>query len=429
MRSILATDLVQFCSAQLAQSASEDLFYFWLEEALTIVSEQTWSWNWKHIRSITLASVKEEINIFTSVANTFTWTEGDEYLLCSGVVTIPHSAAGRMVKLDDEWYKAIDFGFAIADRVRLDRPIVGSRVEPTELTFHRTNLAIQTTKIRTVELSAKKIHRYSTQFWTQNFLGSHRQADISTSYAYTEIDYSRLTRPAYPPVVVNGIPVADFPAGEFYYFYTRYDSENRLESAPGPMTKFTSTAGIGPSIVYGNPSGNLSEDTSYQLRLYRSDINPTRDRVAMFLIASRDPTTVVAYVDNSRTVYNLPRYWDASYTVVEFFPPPDDTRVSINVECLNNWAPRLYEQEYLELGSDNQVMELIRIFLTGVVNLAGRNTAEYRQAAIHFRSQMAYLVTTSRSSGDGDYGPENWARDIPGPDGSGDWVDALRWQE
>lgn len=422
MRSIRTKDLIESLQSSLAVSGAEDLFYYWLEEALTIIREQPWNWNWKKVHGLTYSSTSEPVL-------TFTWTEGNDYILCSANVTLGHANAGRWVLLGDQWYKAVDFGHTNPLRVYVDRPILGSQATATTVKFYRVERSIQTSRLRTVEVDAEKITRYSRQYFTKEWWGTTLQMDVGTTMGYTERDDEKIDPPAYPPVVVAGPASAAMPAGKYLFFYTRYDPESGLESAPGPQVEFTSAGAVANRVTYGNPVADRAESKSYQLRLYRSVVNYSRDRVPMFLLQTRDPSTAGApFDDTNSTVYNLPRYYDGPYATLFFLPPPDDTRASLMVECQDNWSGRLYEEEYLNLGTNNQVLELCRVFLTSVINLASRNTAEYRAAVIHFRQQLNYLITMSEASGHGDYGPENRNHDVPGPNNTAsDWVEALRW--
>lgn len=424
-RTIRTADLIAYLRAHMGITGADDLFHLWLEEGLTVIREQPWPWNWKQLAALTL---KPEVQ----TGATYTWTEGDQYVTSSAAVTLSWKTTGRRVQLGDEWYRTVDFGNKNANRIYVDRPILGSDAAgTTSLSFVRDDLAIPTSRLRTVEINRAKIPRYSEQFWKSHFRGTYLQRDIATPYGYMDEPWWKIDPPAYPPEVTAGPALLTFPAGDYVYFYTRVDGESGLESAPGPATTYAAAAGFSPRVKYNNPAAlDRGENTSFGLRLYRSPANPTRDRAPMFLLAERSFAVPAApYDDTNVNVRGLTPYWDGPWSTLRWLPGPDDTRNSVWVECLQDWGNRSYEEQYVELGTDNQVLELLRLFFMGVTQLTGRNTQEFRNAVAHFRSQMAYLVTTARAPGDSDAGPESHIPISSGsPDADGSWVDDLPWK-
>ena len=421
MRSISAQELVEYFSSSLAANGELDLFYMWLEEAVSVIRERPWNWNWSTKDLLTLAPVIE-------TGRTFSWAQGDKFIICSApmvVVTATHT--GRKVKLGDEFYRIIDVGLTNTSRIYVDRPIKGTGANQT-LSFVRDEIALPTTSIRTVEIDSGKIPRFGEEYKTMNFNWRYLfQMDTGTPVAYMDSDSTKIPEPAFPPKV-SGVTANAWETNgkDVYYFFTRMDVESGLESAPGPILKYTST-GFEPTIIYDNPAGNFSESTSYQMVLYRSELAPTRKRFPAFSVYTRTATAQILTDTKKGTLYGQPRYYEGQWSVIRLLFPPDSTVRTVHIEHLDNWNYRILERENINVGNDGQVIELTRIYLTGLINLSNRSTPEYHKALMIFRSQMAYLVTKARDSGFDDKGPANHHHDVPGFE-YGDWVDGLGWK-
>ena len=421
-RTVLVNDLVNYFSSSLGESGQKDLFFYWLEEAIGVIREQAWPWNWQRSALLTRAQNAEASPAL------FTWTEGNSYLVCSApLATLNYLHTGRKVMIGDEVYRIIDVGHTNTSRIYVDRPIKGSDAVGASLTFFRDEYSFPTSKIRTVEIDGYKVPRYSEAYFKQRFYTTYllTRSTPSTPLGYVAEDWHRLEPPAYSPVVNSAVIGTWETAGtKVEYFFTRYDPESGVESPPGPKLIFTSVASQ-PNVTYNNPAGNIAEGSSYPLRLYRSLPNPSRDRCPMFLVQERTPAaaTFADTMVGSRVLHSKPRFYDGPRAVAHLVYAPDAERRTLTCEHVHNWAYRTYEEEYVEMGTNNQVTELLRLYLTGVINLAGRAPDEYRKQIIAFRQQMNYLATEARNSGETDVGPENYIHDVAGE--SEDWVDEL----
>ena len=187
---------------------------------------------------------------------------------------------------------------------------------------------------------------------------------------------------------------------------------------------FKNTTGNTQEVTYGF-GADEAESLSYGLRLYRSAVNPRLERGPVYRVQARSPAPAGAPFEDTNTVVNgLAAFWDGPYSTLMFHPLPD-TRYSVRVEHVNNWNYRVAEDDQIELGTDNQVLELLRLYLTGCVGLGNRQPDEHKKAIIAYRSQLNYLLTTSRAAGHDDQGVENYVNDEPGVEG--DWVESLSW--
>ena len=91
MRSTTVQQLVNFFSASLGGSGEIDLFYGWVESAMTVIREQPWAWNWTKKDLLTYAPVQE-------TGKTFSWTDplcrildSSTWLLQASSITISSS--------------------------------------------------------------------------------------------------------------------------------------------------------------------------------------------------------------------------------------------------------------------------------------------------------------------------------------------------
>lgn len=420
MRHFRARDLVRYLLPSLATTGGEDLVYQWLEEGVAAVRERAWPWNWTEGHNLTYAEV-------TQTGATYTWVEGDNFVTSSAMVTLPYGITGRMVKLGDEWYRTIDVGILNPNRIYVNRAILGSQSTGGALTFQRADFGVRTSKLRNVDINGLKLPRVSPAYWSSHFgMLTWAQQGPSRPRLYTEVDSRRLQAPAYSPVVVDSGNPSTFTLGTYQYFYVRFDAENGLESPPGPPVTFKNTTGNTHDIAYGNATDE-AESLSYGLRLYRSAVNPRLERGPMYRVQSRSPALAGApFEDTFVAVNELPRFWDGPFSMLMFFPFPE-ARYSVRVEHVNNWNYRVADDDQIELGNDNQVLELLRLYLTGCVGLGNRQPDEHKKALIAFRSQLNYLLTVSRDAGNDDQGPENYVNDVPG-DVNDDWVDLLQWK-
>ena len=434
MRSEKILDLIVYLRSQLGASGQDDLLYRWVEEAVGAIRERAWSWNYVNTNDMTYSS-------FTT-PDFYVWTEGRDYLDVVGGGAIADSEVrytGRRVKLGDEWYTVTDIGLSTASRVYVDRKVVGQMVVPgTKLVYYRTNNAYMTSGINNVSAGLKpKLIRYSRKWFTKNFRVRHwDQISPSTPYGYldrTGLEYTGKNRIMKPPLYApsgSDSGAGALTDGTYYYFFTRVDTESGVESKPGPVLKWVNTTGNSPNIIYGNPAGDFSEQGTWDLVLYRSERNPTRTRCPMFKIDTRTPKTPGApFADGNLGVGQFDQYYDGPWTVIELLPPPSGARVQTRVSHINNWAHRAWDEDVIEMGHDNQMIELLRIYLLGLTRLASNSPQEYRLSIRQFRSQLSYLETQDNEAGSLDQGDIDSFKDYRDQQeyGTGDWVDGLPW--
>ena len=193
--------------------------------------------------------------------------------------------------------------------------------------------------------------------------------------------------------------------------------------------EYTATT-ASPTFNYGTT--NLGEYT-YPLRLWRSNVNPDRTRASMWAVngpaasdrigtvgldGSRDamwvkgaagdksPTDNTARVQDTlsdSTLMSREQYYEGSWTTVDLLPCPDDV-YSFEVYRLNNWSTRPHKDMYVDLGRNNQVLELLRFGTHQFTELQNRDSGAFRTAVVQFRQQLAYLLRQDRSAAQEDPG-------------------------
>lgn len=428
-------ELISQFRTELSQNGTIDLFYLWLEAEYRHIREKDWVWNWTRTSRLTFAPEDEPAGLFS-------WVEGTNYMTLTVPLTLGYRMTGRKVKLGDEWYKIINYGLGTVNRVTLDREVAGSAIGivPTAVPFVRDEYVFPTGLIRTVEVAGSKIGMYSEYKIRRGFFDvTQMNPEPGTPFSYIASDSARLAPPAFAPTVTDSGSGA-FTAGVYYYFYTRYDPESRLESPPGPATTYVAMpGGFAPNVVYANPvTSDQLEGTSHSLRLWRSDVDPGRLRPGMYLLTTRDASVPgTPFKDTNRTVRGLDRLHDGLSTSIQLWPPPDDTRRTLRVEHVYNWHGRPDDDDQIDMGRDDAVAELLRLYFVGVVGLQRNDATQQRQASMQLRAQVNYLLTASRESSKADAGAGTHIQYTPGGAGyttrqdiiSGDWVNRLRGEE
>lgn len=419
MATIRVSELLSGAAATLRTQAADDLFYLWLEELYALLREKPWAWNTIRTPILTYAPSAEDDSI------TFTWTEGTRVVQASDPLTLPYSTTGRMVQLGDEWYRVVDYRRTNGSQFRVERDILGSETTGVNLEFVRGHYVVPSNKIHSVFSQWGKLARRDSTSDLQSFSFDHRSRQTGPLSEYIDRREPKLEPPAYPLSVVPSGAGA-FDDGTYLYFATRYDLESGAESAPGPVTTYTSVAAFAPNVTYNNPSGvNVLEGTSNQLRIYRSQkfsaTGVIRTRGPMYLLVTQDPTGASTYKDtNVGRLYNLERYYDGPWAEIELCPYPD-ARYSMQVERVNTWGRRPDAEDMLDVGDNNEIFELFRQYASALLNGAIAGDAEvHRRQMASVRSQMAYLLTQSRQAASRDVTPGRTYRDFSHPMDSDD---------
>jgi hypothetical protein len=422
------SDLVRYLQTSVGSEGATDMVYLWLEDCFSIVFGREWSWNWTKHLGVTIAPITESAGLFT-------WTAGQNYITCSSPMTdVDYTHTGRRVKLGDRWYQTHDIGVSNASRVYVTSVIISSETTGASVTFHRDHRYVKTSKIRNIQVgNYPKITRFASQdLRKQRYIDIEDLTD-SIPYGYQDIVTERISSPAFQPKYTSA-GSGSFTNGKYIYFYTLYDSESEFESAPGPLLVVEVTDGFSPVITYDNPAtADVLETSSYQMRLYRSNLISATDtrprtRLPMFLVQTRPPTAS-PFTDTSPSVIRgLPRYWDGPWSGVRLISKPSEVDI-FHIEALNDYGARPMDEDQIRLGPVGEVTELLRLFMAGMSSLKSKDSAAHRQSIVDFRRQLEYLLNKDREPGQADESASNMTNYAPR--GDADWVDSLRspWED
>ena len=417
--------IIDMMLTHIGQKGSVDTSMFWFENLYKSIREQPWEWNWESMHDLTKA-------VITSTTLTYTWTQGNDFIVCSGSVPLDYTTCGRFVRLDKRTYRVIAVNTS-TNVVTLDTAI--SEATPATgiaLSFYRADRLVPTSDIRSVFVDGIKYKSRDTSqsesYRTQNWV--HKTFTSNVRGVYSVDSSEDITSPLYAPVVFSSA-AGTVPAGKRYYFFTYYDLESKQESPPGPLLTVEGASSLDYVMKYGSPD-NLSERLGYTMRLYRSKDNPYDvDRFTAYLVATRDPFANTTITD-SKTDAVLgagERLYDGNTTLLIFEQWPD-TVLSFDIVHLNDYHCRPEQADRVIVGTNNVVQELLALGALRFTESVTGNSRERNSAIFSFRSQMEYLIRKERKANDSDHSIDNTKRydGVVGSD-SGDIVDSWRQSE
>ena len=416
-------NLVEIMLAGIGQRGFEDLKYHLFETIYSVIREQPWPWNWNDTRISTLAPV---ISV-----ETYTWNQLDFFAQASGLPSIDFLSTGRMVEIDNRPYRVVKVD-SLLNQIWFDAPLHIAQVTPLLLTFYRGDLALPTNSTFNVDCNGYKVQSTTKHLWRQS--GGNRNTVYAGSYPteYEVADHRKIDPPIYPPMLDGGPAAGNIVDGTYVYFFTYYDTESRLESAPGPT--FTHTYTGGPNrqdLKYNNPLGNLAEVNSYQLRLWRSRIGAAGERFPANLVGVKSPLDILSVVtdnnDDPRLI-GLERYYDGHQTVINWHLWPDAI-YSVDVHHINCYAGRPHPDDTVGIGRNNIVTELLPMGASMFAELANHDVAGQHSAIRKFRTHLAYLIRNTEDTNRDDPGIEDldFIDGIPADEGLFDPTQSYRW--
>ena len=438
MRTATASQLVNALVNEAGISNAQDFAWEWLSGALTKIMSRRWVWAVRERGLLTIAPITETLSC--------TWTAGDSYVLFAAAPDLTYLHTGRVVRIGEEGYTLTDVAKLDALRYYVDRPIAvsGSGI----LTSYRTDFGVKTSAIKSVTLDRSKLEPLDPDAAAGSYYWqSHPETDRSSSRParYTAHSDVQIPPPLYPPDVTDSGGGAG-TIGQVRYAYARRDPESGVESRLGPYSDFTNTTGNAPQIVYGNPSGDITDRTSYQLVLYRSKVTESVQRgvlptAAMWAVQVRDPGLAgLAFVDtiNNRNLIventnsGRGRLWQGQWTRVVLVSPPDRV-YSLRVRYQDDWGHGLDAADQIPLGRDDVVRDLLRLYFSANASMTTRDPEAHWKSLIYFNKQLEFYCVQQDEAdrADRNRGQERLSSEekaaIPG-DGGFSYKDSVDWR-
>lgn len=395
MPSIQFEHFVRNLETSLGAPNSEDLIYVWLEIGLTNILSLPWSWNEKTEQQLMLRQITE--------TELFTWVAGNNYItFANPLVDLSWEHTGRKVKVGDEWYRVLDIGVTTPNRIRLDGHVLTTEADGAELTFVRTTYTARTNRLLRLETSDQgRIYRFNRHKRASRYARPGVLSSSSPVYYEDDINY-RIPAPKNPPTVPStNVGLSVLPPGRYYYYYVHYDSESGLESLPGPNLVYDADGVNNPEIIYGSTDG-ADTNTTYGLRLYRSEKDPQREHTPMFRIDQRGPEASPSPHEDfvSSPMYDSEPRWTSNYVNYELIPPPEDTFRLIRVTSIRQlgFAPR--PTSYFDLGDSSDVYDLLVTYLQGRLSASSRDAVSDQSSQAAFNKQLRFLLSRDRDKSD-----------------------------
>lgn len=393
-------EIIELLQDAVGQQMGEDIFYVWFEELYRLIREQKWAWNWKNNGRVTFAPIAD-------ATNTYTWVAGNDFVTGStaAVAGFNWTNTGRYWIEDNRIYKATFIGAVGGSaRITFDKPIhTTDATGITNLSLVRADHVYNTSSIKNVNVDGLKKPSTTDDDFDRQFYYTNRFADSGLPLIYRCDDNSTIPNTPDAPEQ-QSTAGGTFAGGEYYYFFVAYDKESGQYGHPGPTLTYTATAGQIPTFRYG--ASNLVVGNTYPVRLFRSQLDPSRARVPMYFVGEKDPTSAASFVvDNlsDATLLKNEKWYEGPTTKVDFRPAPDAV-YPLEVNYLNNWGHRPDLNDYVDLGRNNEVLELLRFGFYKFTELQNKDPQSFRIAVIQFRQQMAYLLRGSRSASSEDPG-------------------------
>lgn len=406
--------LIELMLSGIGQRGADDLKYHWFETIYGVIREQPWPWNYKRTGTVTFAPIAS--------TETYTWVAGAKLIQASGAMSITYVNCGRYIEIDKREYKVLFIETGL-NQIIVDKPIPAAQGTGIKLTFYRADHASKTTSIYDVQLDSYKVASTSPEYW-KKFGGTRNQGLIgSRPRAYELRESQSIEPPLYPPLAYGAAGAGNIGAGTYEYFFTRYDRELDLDSAPGPVLKHTHIASRKQDFRYDAPGGNVASNFSYELRLWRSKVGPTGTRYAAWRVGARDPGAAGGSIEDNlsdQSLIGAERYYAGSYCIFHWHQWPD-TVYSVDVRAIDGWHARPDPNDVLSIGRNNIVTELLPMGASTYIELANRGVQEQQMAIVKFRQQMAYLVRRTDKANADDPGPEDLSYFDGVPDEDSGW--------
>lgn len=413
-------DLINQFMEDHGQSSGKDRVMLWLEDVYQKIRRLPWSWNFRTTDTQTGGGYAST-PVLTSdpTTETFSYTQGYNYIVSSlstvDIVSGYHT--GRYVYLGEEWYKCTRIApVGATNHIYLDKKIVAAAATGQTLSFYRRDLSFETNGIKSLHiddqkiehLTGEQIYRFKRGLDPRWYYG-----DAGTPLAYYVDDY-QIRPPMYAPLVAlstDSSSTATF--GTHRAFYTFYDYETGLESAPGPTVEFTYTTTLNRAdFSYRAPGEGHSGETTYGRRLYISKVVGAYTRTP----AWNDPRSTVGtatalFTSALFSIYSDSlisegfRYYDGEWTRTVLYPAPDEY-LRAHARHIDTWSGLPENEEIIRLGRQREFIELFHLYFLMKQSIQNKDPKQFREMQGSFREQMNFLL--GQDGDDRRLDPSSW---------------------
>ncbi len=385
---MLVSVLTNMIRSGIGNDATTDVIYEWVARALDSIH----SMPWPHTHKITPVMALEPL---TYEGEYFAPMGSSTIQILSGDVP-PATSVGRTLVVYGTSVQCYRIRRVNSASIILDAPLE-SELEVESLTLARDRYAFRTDNIFNVSAGRiPKLLRFDRQLSVNLADGAWHETSapgVTSGYIDTR---ERLEVPPLP-LTVAASGTGTLPVGRYIYAATRYCSESGMESLHGEATVYTSTGTV-PTVEY---PGTL--DTGHQIRVYRSDVDPTTDAPAMMLVGTITvPASGTTIRDETGSINRTGlRYYEGTLTTIELYPTPQE-KTLLRVDHSIPWGIRLSVRDNIDVGPTGMFLDLIRLYCASRSASSQRDVGSEQIAMAKFGAQLNYVLRRSQSSGDTD---------------------------
>jgi hypothetical protein len=425
-------DLINQFMEDHGQSSGKDRVMLWLEDVYQKIRRLPWSWNFTTTETQT-GGILYTTPVITSVitydsagavvladTETFTWTQGNDYIEStqSTVVCVNEAHTGRYVYISEEWYECVRIApVGDTDNIYLDKKIVAASqaVDPItglakQMSFYRRDLAFKTNGIKSLHIDDQKIENLTDEQIYRFKRGLDPRwyyGDAGTPLAY-HMDEKQVQEPQFAPAItVTSTTSGSATTGVHQCFWTFVDIETGQESAPGPVTEFTVTAGELIDIDYMVGGAHSADESTYRRRLYLTKAIDRYTRNPAFLLGTKlsASTFAVAYSLTDSTLAGNDSYYDGNWTRTVLYPAPDTYLRALSLH-IDTWSGLPGEDETIKLGRQREFIELFHLYFLMKQSIQNKDPQQFRGMQGAFREQMNFLL--GQDGDDRRLDPSSW---------------------
>tara|TARA_R110001583_G_scaffold11984_11_gene53442 strand:+ start:254 stop:1549 length:1296 start_codon:yes stop_codon:yes gene_type:complete len=405
----------------------------WLEDVYSKVRRLPWSWNFKVSETQTGGDLYTT-PIITSdpLVETWSWDKGTDTIRMNVTAPLTHTASltvtnlhtGRYVYIGDEWYRCERIvsqegsDGVITTFITLDKKIVSASATGQTLSFYRRNLPFKTNGIKSISIDDRKIENLTGEQIYRFKRGLDPRwyyGDSGESLAYHSDDYKIPAPPAGPdPDEITFLSTGTMDPGTHRLFYTFVDPETGQESAPSPTTEVVTTSTNNGIVITENPADTYWGISTYNRRLYISEVVDKYTRVPMYLVAEITtapvipviPTTLITtHTSSDKGLSSKTSYYDGEWTNVCLYPAPD-SYLRVHAKHIDTWHGLPDEEDIIKLGRQREFIDIFHLYFLMKQSIQNKDPTQFRQMQGAFREQLNFLL--AQDGDDQRLDPSSW---------------------